>query len=93
VFAPQLAMGYVPSTLYNDLSWPDIQTYVHEEVVVPSGGQPEQHIYIDHALMRPESYGTVRLASNNPEDRPIIDPRFFEEPNDLERFVDGENLF
>jgi choline dehydrogenase-like flavoprotein len=88
-FAPQIAMGYVPSTLYNDKAWPDIQTYVHERVVTQKNGVVDQHIYIDHALMRPESYGTVRLASTNPKDSPIIDDMFFQEPKDLERLVDG----
>jgi choline dehydrogenase-like flavoprotein len=87
-YAPQIAMGYVPSKLFDDKSWPDIQSYVHERVVL-NNFVPEQQIYIDHALLRPSSYGTVRLASNNINDQPLIDFRFFENPNDLERLVDG----
>jgi hypothetical protein len=89
LFAPQLAMGYRPSNLYNNFSWPDIQMYIHEYLQPVEGQNPEEHIYVDHALMRPESYGTVRLASTDPEARPIIDPKFFDVQNDLERLVDG----
>jgi len=57
-------MGYVSNTFYNDLNGRDIQTYVHEQVVNPSGeeGAPEKHIYIDHALLRPDSHGEVRIS-------------------------------
>jgi choline dehydrogenase len=33
--------------------------------------------------LRPESRGTVRLASRDPFDNPLIDPRYFSEPNDI----------
>jgi len=84
-------MGYVPSR-WGDLNWPDIQTYVHEEPIRKKrdGNKIQQTIYIDHALMRPESYGTIRLASTNAEDNPIIDPKFFEKGEDLERLIDGK---
>lgn len=42
--------------------------------------------------MRSESFGTVRLASKNPSDPPLIDPRFFAEPNDLEKLIDGMEI-
>ncbi|HRP10310.1 MAG TPA: choline dehydrogenase [Terricaulis sp.] len=33
--------------------------------------------------LRPDSRGTVRLASTDPFDDPLIDPRYFSEPNDI----------
>jgi choline dehydrogenase len=33
--------------------------------------------------LRPDSRGMVRLASRNPFDAPLIDPRYFSEPNDI----------
>jgi len=83
-------MGYIPSSLYNDTNWPDIQVYVASEVLEDNNEDSfTQHIFMDHALLRPKSYGTVRLSSTNPEDPVLIDPRFFEVQEDLERLVDG----
>jgi choline dehydrogenase-like flavoprotein len=35
------------------------------------------------ALLRPKSSGTVRLASPDPRAAPLIDPRFFSDPDDM----------
>lgn len=40
-------------------------------------------------LQNPQSYGTVTLASSNPVDHPIIDPRFLSHPFDREVMIDG----
>ena len=40
-------------------------------------------------LLRPKSRGEIRLASADPTDRPIIDPRFFAEEEDLEVLLLG----
>lgn len=40
-------------------------------------------------LQNPQSYGTVTLASSNPLDHPIIDPRFLSHPFDREVMIDG----
>lgn len=48
------------------------------------------HGYCVHAtLMRPKSRGTVRLASANPLDDPLIDPNFLAEEDDMNRLVKG----
>ena len=41
------------------------------------------------ALVHPESKGTVRLASNKPSDRPLIDPHYLEHPQDVSVMLDG----
>eukprot|EP01091_Cochliopodium_minus_P019367 TRINITY_DN8120_c0_g1_i1.p1 TRINITY_DN8120_c0_g1~~TRINITY_DN8120_c0_g1_i1.p1 ORF type:complete len:604 (-),score=147.28 TRINITY_DN8120_c0_g1_i1:75-1886(-) len=38
---------------------------------------------------QPFSRGFIKLASNNVDDAPIIDPRAFEDPRDLEKLVEG----
>nr|AYV88989.1 glucose dehydrogenase [Tetranychus truncatus] len=43
-------------------------------------------------LVRPRSTGTVRLASANPRDAPIIDYNLFQDPRDLEAMVQGCKL-
>ncbi len=41
------------------------------------------------ALMRPRSRGTVRLATSNPFDAPLIDPRYFSDPADMSVLMNG----
>jgi len=46
------------------------------------------HGYTLHVtLMRPKSRGTLTLASQNPTDKPLIDPAFFKHPDDLDTMV------
>jgi choline dehydrogenase len=48
------------------------------------------HGYSLHAtLLHPNSRGTVRLASSNPKDAPLIDPNFLDEKYDLDTLVKG----
>jgi choline dehydrogenase-like flavoprotein len=51
------------------------------------------HGYSCHVcLLRPKSVGTVSLASADPAAAPVIDPRFFDHPDDLDAMVDGFKL-
>lgn len=40
-------------------------------------------------LMKPKSTGNVLLASNDPHDKPIINPNYFDDPDDMRRFIEG----
>ena len=40
-------------------------------------------------LLRPRSRGSVQLASANPDDLPLIDPAFLDDPQDMEDMVAG----
>ncbi|GGD79859.1 GMC family oxidoreductase [Croceicoccus mobilis] len=40
-------------------------------------------------LLRPNSEGRVRLASNRAEDKPIIEPNFFDDPRDMATLIAG----
>ena len=40
-------------------------------------------------LLRPESRGYVRLKSNNPEDNPIIQPNYFDNPKDMKKMIEA----
>ncbi|UCH39126.1 MAG: GMC family oxidoreductase N-terminal domain-containing protein, partial [Gammaproteobacteria bacterium] len=46
-------------------------------------------IQIDINLERPRSLGSVRLASANPLDHPVIDPNFLSDPRDLDELRRG----
>ena len=43
-------------------------------------------------MLRPKSRGTVRLASKNYQDYPIIDPQYFKDPQDIQVMADGLKL-
>ncbi|CAL4063113.1 unnamed protein product [Meganyctiphanes norvegica] len=40
-------------------------------------------------LMRPKSRGTVRLMSNNPKERPLLDPNYLSHPDDMKSLLRG----
>jgi choline dehydrogenase len=40
-------------------------------------------------IMKPESRGNVLLASADPHDKPLIDPNYFSNPEDIKRFIKG----
>lgn len=43
-------------------------------------------------LIYPKSRGTVRLASSDPSEAPLIDPNYLAEPADMQHMVDGMKL-
>ena len=47
---------------------------------------------LNSAYMRPRSRGSVRLASNNPNDAPLIDPNYWSDPYDKEMSLRGLRL-
>lgn len=49
-------------------------------------------ITLNSAYLRPRSRGTVRLASNNPADAPLIDPNYWADPHDREMSIRGLKL-
>ena len=49
-------------------------------------------VQIDINLERPRSTGSVRLASADPMDHPVIDPGYFSDPDDLDELVKGVKI-
>ncbi|MEO1104294.1 MAG: GMC family oxidoreductase N-terminal domain-containing protein, partial [Pseudomonadota bacterium] len=45
--------------------------------------KPTHGVTLTSCLLRPKARGSVRLASNNPADKPLVDCRFFGDPEDL----------
>jgi choline dehydrogenase-like flavoprotein len=43
-------------------------------------------------LLRPESVGTIRLASTDPYTKPIIDPQYFSNVQDLNVLIEGTKI-
>lgn len=74
-----------------DLEWPDLELLFAPVPFVDHGrGQPPAHGYtIGVILLQPKSAGTVRLASADPLEPPLIDPNYFAEPDDVRVAVAG----
>ncbi|NIF27424.1 alanine-phosphoribitol ligase [Pantoea sp. Tr-811] len=49
-------------------------------------------VTLNSAFLRPRSRGTVRLASANPTDAPLIDPNYFADPYDRDMSIKGLRL-
>ncbi len=73
---------------------PDIQFHVAALQIVEEGlGDPDAHgLWVSPCLLTPETRGSVRLASKDPTARPVIRNRFYEEPADMARMLDGLRL-
>ena len=58
--------------------------------VLPSvGAAPDPAYVLTPCLMRPRSRGSVRLASSDPRDPPLIDPAFLAEPADVDLMAEA----
>lgn len=57
--------------------------------VIARGKMAACGVQLDINIMRPMSRGTVRLASPNPLDAPLIDPGYFRNPADVADLIDG----
>src|ERR1700710_159209 len=80
--APQLAQGYITSKLYNDPSWPDLHIYIHEQLLNPNTINQLDTVFFAVELVRSDSEGSIKLASSDPNDLPIIDPNMLSDPTD-----------
>jgi len=69
---------------------PDIQITFLAGLKLDARSVPRRHGYMGLIqLLRPKSMGSVRLASNRPEDKPVIDPNFFADPHDMQTLIAG----
>ena len=66
---------------------PDLQFYVGRGL-----DQPDSFITITVSLVRPESRGTVRLRSSNPEDKPVIRGGYLSDARDVTALLEGLRL-
>jgi len=64
--------------------WPDIQFHLGLGSGIEAGVERLRNagVTVNSAFIRPRSRGTVRLASADPRDMPLIDPNYFSEPQD-----------
>ena len=69
----------------DQLTGPDIELIFAPVAFLDHGDTPaDGHGYtIGVVLLQPESRGAIRLATSDPRDHPLIDPRYLSEPRDL----------
>ncbi|WP_239590768.1 choline dehydrogenase [Vitreimonas flagellata] len=77
-----------------ELDRPDIQLHVVNAVMIDHAKvTPDRDGFTVHTCqLRPESKGTVTLASTNPFDAPLIDPRYLAEENDRRTMRDSVRM-
>ncbi|MFJ6567606.1 GMC family oxidoreductase [Streptomyces sp. NPDC091292] len=63
-------------------------THLIDPAFSPTGGA----IVLAVSIVRPDSIGSLRLHSRDPQDAPVIDYRFLAEPRDLRRMVEAVKL-
>ena len=67
-------------------TWPSLQTFFTPGIAefYRSDGLPDtSRVHVGGYVCRPKSRGTVTLTSSNPLDRPLINPMYLSEPDDL----------
>lgn len=75
----------------NPKDWPDIQLHLVISRVVEHGRKIQwgYAISVHACYLRPESRGTVKLASTDPSEPPLIDPNYLSHPKDVEHMLAG----
>lgn len=78
--------GFINSDPKSKSKYPDVQfSHYTSKNVLPSSG----YYQTDTILLRPKSRGSVRLASKNYLDDPLIIPNHFHEREDIETVIRG----
>ena len=73
---------------------PDIQFHLGLGSGIEAGvaAMPDGGVTLNSAYLRPRSRGTVRLASADPAAAPLIDPNYWEDPQDRALALEGLRL-
>jgi len=75
---------------------PDLQFHflagAGAEAGVPSVTAGRSGITLNSYTLRPKSRGSVTLRSSDPNDKPVVDPNFLAEPEDLRIAVEGVKI-
>jgi choline dehydrogenase-like flavoprotein len=72
---------------------PDIQFHFLPGSGLEHGLTPIKNgVTLNSAFLRPRSRGSVKLKSNNPTERPLIDPNYWGDPHDVQKSIAGFKL-
>ena len=92
------SVGFVRTSQATDV--PDLQLHLLPwSYVSPNQDEPIRHdvdprtaLTVLATLIYPRSRGTLRLASGDPMAAPLIDPRYLDDPADLEVLAEGSEM-
>src|SRR3954451_8450307 len=92
------SVGFVRTSQAADV--PDLQLHLLPWAYVsPNQDEPVRHdvdprtaLTVLATLIYPRSRGTIRLASGDPMDAPLIDPRYLDDPADLDVLTEGSEM-
>jgi choline dehydrogenase len=92
------SVGFVRTSQATDV--PDLQLHLLPWAYVsPNQDEPVRHdvdprtaLTVLATLIYPKSRGTLRLASGDPMAAPLIDPRYLDDPADLEVLAEGSEM-
>jgi len=79
------AFHLVNTCTTNTRVWVQVWEALYERV-----SETERGMYITTLLLHPQSFGTIRLQSSNPQDDPLIDPRLLTNSEDVSTLIDGK---
>ena len=91
MFTSPLAEGGAFIKSSKDKEIPDIQLHFVVAMVEDHGRQDlwGNGFSCHMCLLRPESRGTVKIASKDPFEDPLIDPNYLSVQSDIDTMVDG----
>ena len=94
---PELEVFMTPMVVEENLNNGEVETTpllqrLGRKLLVRGRKVAQPGVQIDINLERPRSTGSVRLASNNPLDHPLIDPNYFADPEDLDELCRGAKV-
>ena len=81
----QMLHGHLFARSRPELASPDVQPlFVHRAAIPPGEGELAEGFTLMPGIVRPASRGSLRLASADPDDDPLLDPHYLEEEADME---------
>lgn len=85
------AGAFFNATPSTPASWPDTQLHFVISRVINHGRELKwgYAVSVHSCYLRPESRGTVKLASTDPSEPPLIDPNYLSHPKDIEHMLAG----
>ncbi len=77
-----------------DARSPDLQFHLGLGTGIESGvaAMPDGGVTLNSCYLRPRSRGSVRLQSTDPQDTPLIDPNYLDDPQDRDMSIRGLKL-
>jgi choline dehydrogenase len=93
-FFPENGVGWVTKAGSTAPDYELLFSYNTDSSKFPAeqGADQRSGVTVGTVLLQPRSIGTVRLASADPSDKPVIDPGFLNDESDLAELVEAVRL-